>query len=686
MPYRHSVHASRGTRRTRLRVAQFSFLLLLTIITTSLLQTAEPPPADKPKLTSPAVSRDGDSVPVRLPDMELPAAGGQAVSLKSLRGEQATVVVFISAECPISNGYVPTLNEIAKDYGSRGVAVVAVNPNDGQSLKEIAEHVREFQIGYRVLKDAGAKLAGKLNATHCPEAFVFDARGELRYQGRIDDRYVRRGGAAKEVRSHDLTRALDELLAGKAVSVVKTEAVGCPIVARSVATKRAKDGANDPSPPAPLPKGERGEEVAVTYSRDVSRVLQKHCQQCHRPEGIGPFALLTYEQAVSWADDIQSFTADRTMPPWKPVDGFGEFHNRRVMPQAEIDLLAAWVKAGCPEGNAKELPEPLTFNDSWTMGEPDVIIQPSESFELYASGKDVYRCFVLPTDFDRDVYVAALEVLPGNAKVVHHVIAFLDISHRSEELDAADPGLGYATNAGFPGFFPAGGLGGWAPGNSPRRLPEGMAKVLPKGANIVMQVHYHPSGKPETDLTRLGLHFAKPPVTRAVRSIPVMPAGGPLSGMKIPAGAKYHEVTASLTLPRDLMAVAITPHMHLIGRDMKVTATLPDATVVPLIHIQNWDFNWQEGYAFREPVSLPMGTRINMVAHFDNSAENPTNPRNPPQLVKWGEQTTDEMCIAFIEMVSREAAKSPAELKAPLPGDLLFDFLKGEFSRKKQAK
>jgi peroxiredoxin/mono/diheme cytochrome c family protein len=674
MSYRHSTNNACGTRRTLTRVALFSFLLLLTIITTSLLQTAETPPADKPKPASSAVPHDGDSVRVRLPDIELPAAGGQAVSLKSLCGTQATVLVFISAECPISNGYVPTLNEVAKDYGERGVAVVAVNPNDGQSLKEIAEHVREFQIGYRVLKDAGAKLAGKLNATHCPEAFVFDARGELRYQGRIDDRYMRRGGAAKDVRSHDLKRTLDELLAGKVVSVAKTEAVGCPIVGRS----RTNPGADAPGSP--------NRTADVTYSRDVSRVLQKHCQQCHRPGGIGPFALLTYEQAVSWADDIQSFTADRTMPPWKPVDGFGEFHNRRVMPQAEIDQLAAWVKAGCPEGNARDLPEPLTFNDSWTMGEPDVIIQPSESFELYASGKDVYRCFVLPTNFDRDVYVTALEVLPGNAKVVHHVIAFLDTSHRSEQLDAADPGLGYATNAGFPGFFPAGGLGGWAPGNSPRRLPEGMAKVLPKGANIVMQVHYHPSGKPETDLTRLGLHFAKPPVTRAVRSIPVMPAGGPLSGMKIPAGAKHHEVTASLTLPRDLLAVAITPHMHLIGRDMKVTATLPDDTVVPLIHIQNWDFNWQEGYAFREPVSLPRGTRIDMVAHFDNSAENPFNPRNPPQLVKWGEQTTDEMCIAFIEVVSREAAKSPADLKAPLPGDLLIDFLKGEFSRKKPQK
>lgn len=610
----------------------------------------------------------------QLPTPELPASDGRSVSLKSLRGERATVLVFVSTECPISNGYVPTLNEIAKDYASRGVAVVAVNPNDGQSLKEIAEHVREFQIGYVVLKDARAKLAEKLNATHCPEVFVFDGRGELRYRGRIDDRYIRRGGAAKDVRSHDLKRAIDEVLGGKDVSVAKTEAVGCPIVARS----RTNPGADAPGSP--------NQSTNITYARDISRLLQKHCQQCHRPGGIGPFALTTHEQAVAWADDIAAFTADRTMPPWKPVDGFGEFHNRRVMPQAGIDQIAAWVKAGCPEGDPKDLPAPIQFSDGWSLGEPDVVLTIGSAFEVPASGEDVYRCFVLPTNFDRDMYVTALEVLPGNGKVVHHVIAFIDTTTRCEQLDAADPGPGYSTNAGFPGFFPTGGLGGWAPGNLPRRLPEGMAKVLPKGARVVMQVHYHPSGKPASDQTQLGLHFAKPPVTRAVRTLPVMPLGGPLSGMKIPAGAKHHEVAASLTLPRDLMAVAITPHMHLIGRDMKVTATLPDDTVVPLIHIQNWDFNWQEGYAFREPVSLPRGTRIDMVAHFDNSAENPFNPRNPPQLVKWGEQTTDEMCIAFIEVVSREAAKSPADLKAPLPGDLLIDFLKGEFGRRRQSK
>jgi peroxiredoxin/mono/diheme cytochrome c family protein len=656
----------------------------MTIAMSSVL-TAEPRSGDQPKSAASPSPRDVDATPVRLPDIELPAADGRAVSLKSLRGEQATVLVFVSTECPISRGYVSTLNEIAKETASRGVSVVAVNPNDGQSLREIAEHVREFQIGYPVLKDAGATLAAKLNATHCPEAFLFDGRGELRYRGRIDDRYIRRGGAAKEVRSHDLKRALDEVLAGRDVTVAKTEPVGCPIVARSLAAKRTGTGAGGPSPPAPLPKGERGEAQAVTYARDISRVLQKNCQQCHRPGGIGPFALLTYEQAVAWADDIAAFTADRTMPPWKPIDGFGDFHNRRVMPQAEIDQLAAWVKAGCPEGNAQDLPAPLAFNDSWVLGEPDVIITPSAAFDVPASGKDVYRCFVIPTDFEQDVYVSALEVIPGNARVVHHVIAFLDISNRSVELDEADAGLGYATGAGYPGFYPAGGLGGWAPGNLPRRMPEGMAKVLPKGAKVVMQVHYHPSGKPESDQTRLGLHFAKPPVRRSVRTLPLLPLGGPLRTLRIPAGAPNHEVTASVTMPRDMLAIGITPHMHLIGKDMKVTARLPDGTTQQMLFVKNWDFNWQEGYLYREPVRLPKGTVVDLVAHFDNSAANPSNPRSPPQVVKWGEQTADEMCIAFIELVPQELATSKDDLRAPRPGEMLFEFLKFELPRTKPA-
>ncbi len=621
--------------------------------------TADPLPA------SPESSQRSD----HYPHATLPSALGEKVALDALRGKQATVFVSLSIECPLSNGYVPTLQKLHDELGSRGVAVVALNANDGQSLKQMSQHQQEYRFTFPLLKDPGAQIAGALGLTHCPEVCVVDTAGQVRYLGRIDDRYTRRGGAAGQIRHHDLKQALGQLLGGEVVQVAKTETIGCPIHV-AVARHTGVDASPTNKPTAPA--------AGVTYSQEISRIVQQRCQECHRPNGIGPFALDDYADAVAWAADIATFTKNRSMPPWKPTAGEGDFHNARVLPQREIDQIQEWVKAGCPEGKIRDLPSPLEFRNSWKKGTPDVILTAQDDYQIGPEGLDEYRCFVLPTNFDGDRYVTALEVLPGNRRVVHHVIAFIDTTGRSNTLDTADPQEGYATSAGFPGFLPSGGLGGWAPGNQGHELPAGMAKVLPQGANIVMQVHYHRTGKPESDRTQLGLYFAKPPITRPVRTIPVMPFGGPWSGMKIPAGADNHEVRASLVLPADVLAVTITPHMHLLGKDMRVTATLPNGTTQPLINLQNWDFNWQESYQYREPIRLPQGTRIDVVAHFDNSAKNPNNPHHPPQTVHWGEQTQEEMCIAFIEVVPVVEAKSLAEIQAPSPGGLLREMLRAQ--------
>jgi peroxiredoxin len=612
---------------------------------------------ERPKQSTVAVDSRGGGIPSAddVWNRELPSAGSGSVKLPELLGAKATVLVFLSTECPISNGYVPTLNQLAKDFAERGVKVIGLNPNENVSLREMALHRSGFSIAFPVLKDTGALVATALKVDHCPEAVIVDEHRTVRYRGRIDDRYSKRGGAANDVQRHDLLIALDELLGGQPVSVEHTKVVGCPIARR--VTQTAKPATN----PA----------ASVTYSEHVAPVLQTRCETCHRPGGIGPFSLQTFKQAALWADDIQEFTANRQMPPWLPAEGAGDFHNRRSMTADEIALIAKWVEEGCAEGDSGKLPAPHTYSDEWAFGPPDMIVQSSEPFDVPADGRDVYRCFVLPTDFDTDKFVEAIEVRPGNARVVHHVIVFLDVTGRSEQLDAKDPGPGYSTAAGFPGFLPSGGLGGWAPGNLPRRLPTGMAKVLPAKARLVVQVHYHPSGRVERDQTQVGIYFAKQPVTRAVRVIPVMPFGGPFSGMRIPAGDNNAEVTCSITLPHDVLALSVTPHMHLLGKDMAVTAKRPDGSVSPLIRLQRWDFNWQEGYQYREPVSLPKGTRLDLVAHYDNSADNPSNPRRPPKDVRWGENTVDEMCIAFFEVVPVGEARSPEDLKAPTPGELL---------------
>jgi mono/diheme cytochrome c family protein len=385
----------------------------------------------------------------------------------------------------------------------------------------------------------------------------------------------------------------------------------------------------------------------VTFNDQIVRIFQAHCQACHRPGEVAPFALTTYADAYAQRRKIRHATQTRKMPPWKPVPGFGDLVEPRRMSEADIALIDRWVAAGAPEGDPGRLPPPREFPSTWTVGTPDLVLDSGVDFPVTARENDLYRCFTIPTTFEEDRWVSAVEYIPGNRRVVHHILTYVDTTGRAAALDDAEPGPGY-TCFGGPGFVPTGGLGGWAPGAGPHVMPAGVGMLLPAGARVVVQVHYHYRGKStETDRTRLGLHFARSPIDKRVRSIPILNRT-----FTIPAGEARHEVTASYTLPPtwNMHAIAVTPHMHLLGREMKVTATYPDGTVRPLIYIDDWDFHWQGSYAFTQPVPLPGGTRIDVSAIYDNSPGNKRNPSTPPRPVGWGEGTTDEMCIAFLRV------------------------------------
>jgi mono/diheme cytochrome c family protein len=385
-----------------------------------------------------------------------------------------------------------------------------------------------------------------------------------------------------------------------------------------------------------------------TFSDEVSRIFQRHCQTCHRDGGIAPFALTSYEPAYKARDDIRDAVRARQMPPWKPVEGFGEFQHVRRLSQAEIATIDRWVAAGAPEGDRRRLPPPIAFPDTWTIGEPDVVLSLGAPYTVPARAGDLYRCFVVPTSFPEDRYVSAVEFLPGNRKIVHHVLTYIDTSEASVALDRGEDGPGY-TCFGGPGFAPRGGLGGWAPGAPALLMPTRVGLLLPAGARVVIQVHYNNhADSAGTDLTRMALRFAREPVDKRVRSIPILNRT-----FTIPAGERRHEVAASWTIPSGwaLHALAVSPHMHLLGREMKVTATYPDGTVRPLIYIDDWDFHWQGAYTFTSPVPLPGGTRIDMQAVYDNSEGNRRQPNRPPKPVSWGEGTTDEMAIVFLRVV-----------------------------------
>lgn len=574
---------------------------------------------------------------------------GKRYSDGDVRAAKATVFVFLSTECPVSSAYTGRLVRLANAYQTQGVRFFGVNVNDEESAATVAQDAKERGYPFPLVKDAHGALAGRLGARVTPEVVLLDRLGAVRYQGRIDD-----NKDAARVRSQDLQAALDAVLAGKRVAVAKTAAFGCTI---------------GMGPAAGLPAGgtKQAQGVStVTYTRDVAPILQKSCQGCHRPGEIGPFPLQTYQQARRWAAAIKDYTGRRAMPPWKAEPGVREYANTRALTAQEITTLAQWADAGAPQGDLKDLPPPRKFVEGWTIGEPDLVLEPAESYQVAAEGDDVYRCFVLPAKFSEGRYIAAIEARPGNRAVVHHVIAYLDTTGISEKLDAADPEPGYTSTAGFPGFQPTGFLGGWAPGNTPGMLPEGIGNELPANSRIVMEVHYHKNGKPQTDRTKLGLWFQRGTVDKKLRMAPIVN-----TTFRIPPGADRHEVRAGWTVPRNSIALGVLPHMHLLGREIEVTATLPDGTKQPLVRIKDWDFNWQETYSFKEPIRLPEGTRIAVVASYDNSEKNPRNGRRPLREVGWGEQTTDEMCVAFIpylvedEHLTRGSTTSPETAGPP---------------------
>ena len=404
-----------------------------------------------------------------------------------------------------------------------------------------------------------------------------------------------------------------------------------------------------------------------TYNRDIAPILYKNCSNCHRAGEVAPFALLTYDDAAKRAKQIAAITQARVMPPWKATPGFGEFLDERRLTEQQIATIRDWAEHGAPEGSSSEKPTPPHFADGWLAGQPDQIIEMKQPYSVPAEGPDQFKCFVLPLNADQDEYVSTVEFRPGNRKIVHHAILFLDSSGEARKREVV-PGQGYDC-VGGPGLDITGALGGWAPGAQPATARPGIAATIKKGSDLVMQIHYHLDGKAEQDQSKLGLKFSKSPPTKGLT---LYVLGN--EKIDIPAGDDHYVLKASGTLPMDAEAIAVFPHAHYLCKDMKVDATLPDGTAQHLIWIQDWDFNWQGAYRYASPVTLPKGTRLEMQYTFDNSAANPHNPSNPPKEVKFGEQTTNEMAFAFVSLLLPSPAQVP-EFRAGVRAEFIASML-----------
>lgn len=380
-----------------------------------------------------------------------------------------------------------------------------------------------------------------------------------------------------------------------------------------------------------------------TFNKDIAPILYQNCSNCHRAGEVAPFPLLTYKDAAKRADQIAAITQARVMPPWKARRGYGDFLDERRLTDQQIATIRDWATHGAPEGDANLKPVPPKFPDGWLGGQPDQVFKMVQPYSVPAEGPDVFRCFVLPLNAAEDEYVKMTEFRPGNPRVVHHAILFLDSSGEARKKETI-PGQGYSC-VGGPGLDITGALGGWAPGAQPAADRQGVAHTVKKGSDVVLQIHYHLDGKPELDQSSLGVTFAKTPPTKGLT---LFVLGN--QKIDIPAGDDNYVVKASGVLPMDAEVISIFPHAHYLCKDMKVNAYLPDGTVKPLIWIQDWDFNWQGAYRYASPVKLRQGTRLEMQYTYDNSSANPHNPSNPPREVKFGEQTTNEMAFAFVSL------------------------------------
>lgn len=395
----------------------------------------------------------------------------------------------------------------------------------------------------------------------------------------------------------------------------------------------------------------------VTYNEHIAPIIYANCTKCHRPGQVAPFSLLTYEDVASHARTITTVTQSRYMPPWKPEPGWVAYRDERRITPAQISLIQQWVDGGMLQGDPSKAPLPPQYTDSWQLGTPDLILEMPAAFSVPADGPDVYRNFVIPTNLTSDKWVRAIELRPSARTVVHHSLFFTDTTGGARKQDGADgqpgfPGFGSIFTVGDPLSALNGGLGGWVPGTTPAFLPEGIALPLPKGSDFLMQTHFHPNGLPQTEKTVVGLYFGPPP-TRPMTQLQAPAFFGVRSNIDIPAGETDYKVRGSFTIPADVDAVGVAAHAHYLAKEAKLTATLPTGEVRILLWIRQWDFNWQDQYQFQNLLPLPRGTRIDGELTYDNSANNIRNPHNPPQRVRWGENSTDEMGSLLLSVVPK---------------------------------
>ncbi len=539
---------------------------------------------------------------------------GKPASLNDFSKNKLVVVAFLGTECPLAKLYAPRLQDLANEFKDRGVAFIAIDSNQQDSVTELTHFAQEHKLDIPLLKDAGNTIADQLGAVRTPEVFVLDANRVVRFWGRIDDQYgIQEAGIAyqrTEPKRRDLAIALDELLAGKTVSEPIAKNQGCRI-------GRIKQ---------PLANSD------VTFSKHIASILNNNCVYCHREGQIAPFPLTNYEETVGWAEMIREVVQEQRMPPWHADPKIGHFRNDARLSDRDKELIYKWVEAGAPEGNPKDLPAAPQYAQGWQIPKPDAVIYMAEqAYDVPATGTVEYQRFVVDPGWTEDKWVKAMQCMPGNPAVVHHIIVYL-----------VPPGV---TPSGQAGRLRTNWLGAFAPGLRPQVLSDGLGRYIQKGSKLLFEMHYTPNGTAAKDKSYVGFVFADPSTVK--KEVAVQNAGN--FTFKIPPNDANYEVESEFVFRQPSILLTISPHMHVRGKDFRYELIYPDGKKEELLWVPKYDFGWQTTYELTEPKVVPKGTKMHCVAHFDNSENNLANP-DPSKEVSWGEQTWEEMMFGWFEM------------------------------------
>lgn len=541
----------------------------------------------------------------RIDNFQLLDQNGASHELHYLSDARAIVLMVHGNGCPVVRNTLPRLKEVRNSYRDRGVEFLLINSNLQDKRDDVAREAADFGIDIPILIDESQLIGESLDVERTADVFVIDPRTwKVLYRGPLDDGSAY--GANRPVKKHYVADALDAALAGRPAPVTEAKAVGCLVN---------------------LPERERrAEHAKISYTAEIAPLLADKCVACHREGGAAPWSMSSYDMVKGFAPMMREVIRTKRMPPWHADPHYGSFVGERSLDIAQARKLVHWIEAGAPRGTG---PDPLAGADrtwpEWTLGKPDLIVD-VPAHQVPATGTIEYRYPHAMNPMGRDVWVRAIEIRPGDRSVVHHVLVGID-----------DPGNGerHAIRGQL------GELGGYAPGKNAVPYPEDTGVLLRKEARFSFQMHYTPNGRPVTDFTRVGLYFYEKPPKHVLDMALIYD-----TSLSIPANTKMHSQSLEKTFGSDVVLYSLLPHAHLRGRAAKFTAHYPDGSREILLSVPKYDFNWQPLYALNPSKFIPGGTRIVLDMSWDNSSQNPVNP-DPGQMVKWGDQTWEEMNVGW---------------------------------------